>query len=80
MNQFRVKATKYSAAGALTSEYVTFSYATAALAREKYDELKRMKQVDDDGNPTYKMYEVKLEVMVYKPVENVDEFFAMFDV
>lgn len=79
MNQFKIVATEYSAAGALTNVTHAYYYSTADVAEQQMAELNREYHVDADGNKTnIKMYKVELFVQTYKKLENPVEFFSMF--
>ena len=80
MNQFKIKATRYSEAGAITNDYSVFYFGTADIAETKFDELNRQRQTDTEGHDIGKAYKVELEVLTFKKVENPTEFFAQFKI
>ena len=80
MNQFKIKATKYSEVGSLTNDYSVFYFANADIAHAKYDELNRQYQTDEEGKQTgNKTYKVELFTQTFKKVEDVTAFFATLE-
>lgn len=81
MQQFKIQYTEYAREGYLTNivhaEYFSFADAT----KLRYNELKNLYWYDDQGERTnIKRYQVKLMIVGYKTVENVDDFFAQFEI
>lgn len=84
MHQYKIIATYYSEAGALTNEY-EFKYAdTPEQAKEIYNDYNKQKysSVDEEGNVTVgsKKYKVQLYVLARKEISDVNAFFAQFEV
>lgn len=79
MNQFKIKATKYTEKGALSNEYSVFYFGTADLAHAKFDELTRQMQTDENGTTTFKAYKVELFTLSYRKVDDVSAFWAALE-
>lgn len=83
MHQFKIIATYYSEAGALTNNY-EYRYAdTPEQAKEIFNDYNKQKyeSVDGEGNITIggKKFKVQLYVLARKEIMNASEFFAQFE-
>jgi F0F1-type ATP synthase membrane subunit b/b' len=83
MHQYKIIATYYNEAGALTNEY-EYKYAdTPEQAKEIFNDYNKQKyeSVDEEGNVTVgvKKFKVRLYVLARKEIEDTSAFFAQFE-
>lgn len=79
MESYKIKLTKYSEAGALTTE-TTIMYANnVEEARNICDEYGKQRYEGENGSVGTKIWKVELLVLCYKLITDKDAFFALFE-
>lgn len=78
MHQYKIEVYSYNANGSMGKLY-TVKYADNPETAERImDDYKNVMQTDDEGNPTFKAYDVRLYCIAYKRIQNPTDFFANF--
>lgn len=79
MHPYKIYVKKYSAAGALTDEVVTYQYADSAEQAEvSYRRLLTDYDTQRYEETGAKMFRIGVQVAAYKEIENPKNFFTQF--